>query len=293
MIDYFYKQQAEQFSFYRIPKVLFTNPVFHRLSCEAKVLYGLLLDRMCLSSRNGWIDKTGRVYINFTTGKIMEAIGCGNQKASRLLNELEDIGLIERIRRGLGKPNLIYVKNFITDESESHIKKCENHTSGDVEITLPEPPKSHSSNTNLSNTELSNTDSLNSYPSDPSERIDAIRDRDWYRDYFTEHLEYDVLLEIRPNEKAELKEILELLIDTCCLGLKTIRIGGDEKPAETVKSCFMKLNDQHIQFVLDCMKKNTTRIRNIRQYLLTALYNAPMTMNNYFASWVAHDAAGP
>ena len=102
-----------------------------------------------------------------------------------------------------------------------------------------------------------------------------------------------MLLEIRPNEKAELKEILELLIDTCCLGLKTIRIGGDEKPAETVKSCFMKLNDQHIQYVLDCMKKNNTKIRNIRQYLLTALYNAPMTMNNYFASWVARDAAGP
>ena len=295
-MDYFYKQHAEQFSFYRIPKALFTGSVFSCLSCEAKVLYGLLLDRMCLSSKNGWIDSQGRVYIIFTIEEITEALGCGDQKAGRHLRELEDIGLIERIRRGLGRPNLIYVKNFVTAFHKSQIKNRENHDSGMMIFTNQEPPKSPSSNTNLNNTELNNTDSLNSYPSDQSERIEGIdkmRDRDWYRNYFMEHLDYEVLLDIRPNEKEELEEILELLVDTCCLGRESVRIGGDEKSIETVRSCFMKLNDQHIQFVLDCMKKNNTKIRNIRQYLLTALYNAPMTMNNYFASWVARDAAGP
>lgn len=111
--DYFYGSQAEQFSFYRIPKVLFTDPQFKPLSTDAKVLYGILLDRMSLSVKNHWLDEQSRVYIIFTTEEIMAALSCANQKACRLMLELEkDAGLIERKRQGLGKPSLIYVKNF-------------------------------------------------------------------------------------------------------------------------------------------------------------------------------------
>ena len=111
--DYFYGSQAEQFSFYRIPKLLFTDPQFKPLSTDAKVLYGILLDRMSLSVKNHWLDEESRVYIIFTTEEIMEALSCANQKACRLMLELEkDAGLIERKRQGLGKPSLIYVKNF-------------------------------------------------------------------------------------------------------------------------------------------------------------------------------------
>lgn len=107
--DYFYGSQAEQFSFYRIPKVLFTDPQFKPLSTDAKVLYGILLDRMSLSVKNHWLDEQSRVYIIFTTEEIMEALSCANQKACRLMLELEkDAGLIERKRQGLGKPSLIY-----------------------------------------------------------------------------------------------------------------------------------------------------------------------------------------
>ena len=110
MYDYFYGIQAEQFSFYRIPKLLFTHPVFKRMSTEAKTLYGILLDRMNLSAKNNWIDEEGRVYIIFTVDEIMEALGCAEQKAIKLLSELDTkAGLIERKRQGLGKPNLIYV----------------------------------------------------------------------------------------------------------------------------------------------------------------------------------------
>ena len=113
MYDYFYGAEAEQFSFYRIPKVLFTDPQFKPLSTDAKVLYGILLDRMSLSVKNHWLDEQSRVYIIFTTEEIMEALSCANQKACRLMLELEkDAGLIERKRQGLGKPSLIYVKNF-------------------------------------------------------------------------------------------------------------------------------------------------------------------------------------
>ena len=122
--EYFYGAQAEQFSFYRIPKALFTEPNFRELSTDAKVLYGILLDRMSLSLKNQWLDAQNKVYIIFTVEEIMDALNCANQKAMRLMVELEkQVGLIERKRQGLGRPNLIYIKNFaatINDES------CEN-----------------------------------------------------------------------------------------------------------------------------------------------------------------------
>ena len=113
MPNYFYGPQAEQFAFYRIPKALFTDPAYRGISTDAKVLYGLLLDRMSLSARNDWLDEQGRVYIVFTVEEVMGALCCADNKATRLLRELEGVGLIERKRRGLGKPRLIYVKNFV------------------------------------------------------------------------------------------------------------------------------------------------------------------------------------
>ena len=107
--EYFYGAQAEQFSFYRIPKALFTEPNFRELSTDAKVLYGILLDRMSLSLKNQWLDAQNKVYIIFTVEEIMDALNCANQKATRLMVELEkQAGLIERKRQGLGRPNLIY-----------------------------------------------------------------------------------------------------------------------------------------------------------------------------------------
>ena len=121
--DYFYGSQAEQFSFYRIPKVLFTDPQFKPLSTDAKVLYGILLDRMSLSLKNQWLDAQNKVYIIFTVDEIMDALNCANQKATRLMVELEkQAGLIERKRQGLGRPNLIYVKNFAATINS---KSCE------------------------------------------------------------------------------------------------------------------------------------------------------------------------
>ena len=121
--DYFYGSQADQFSFYRIPKVLFTEEQFRAISPEAKILYGLLLDRMSLSQKNGWFDADSRVYIFFTVEEITEAFGCAGQKAVKLLNELESkAGLIERKRQGLGKPNLIYQCSLRIDRFRFQIK---------------------------------------------------------------------------------------------------------------------------------------------------------------------------
>ncbi len=114
--DYFHECEAEQFSFYRIPKALFTDAYFKSLSCEAKILYGLMLDRMCLSMKNNWIDADGRVYIIFTLEQVTEYMNCGRDKGIKILAELDTkkgIGLIERVKQGFGKPNAIYVKNFV------------------------------------------------------------------------------------------------------------------------------------------------------------------------------------
>lgn len=126
--DYFYGQQSEQFSFYRIPKILFSQDKFWNVSTDAKLLYGILLDRMNLSARNGWLDEAGRVYIIFTIEEIKESLGCAEKKAVKLLDELEKKAeLIERKRQGLGKPNLIYVKNFISESVERQFKTCRKH----------------------------------------------------------------------------------------------------------------------------------------------------------------------
>lgn len=144
--DYFYGQQSDLFTFYRVPKVLFTNERFWNISADAKMLYGILLDRMSLSAKNGWIDKNGRVYIIFTIDEAKMALNCAEQKAIKLLSELEKkAGLIERKRQGLGKPNLIYVKNFIS-AVDSQLLNCENHNSGTMEITTQELPKSQCNN---------------------------------------------------------------------------------------------------------------------------------------------------
>ena len=114
MGNFFYGEQANIFSFYRFPKALFTDSRFRGISVEAKVLYGLLLDRMGLSVKNGWKDEEGRVYIIFTVESIKEHLKCSNKKAVGLLRELDEkAGLIERRRQGLRRPSLIYVKNFM------------------------------------------------------------------------------------------------------------------------------------------------------------------------------------
>ena len=126
MNDYYYGEQIDNFTFYRVPKALFTTPRYKTLSAEAKILYGLLLDRAALSTLNGWKDERGRIFIYYTVKEIMAEIGCSKQKAIRLLDELEHkADLIRRVKQGLGKPNRIYVKNFagVVDNAPEHISR--------------------------------------------------------------------------------------------------------------------------------------------------------------------------
>ena len=287
-LDYFYGGQADLFSFYRLPKALFVDPRFRSISAESKILYGLLLDRMGLSVKNGWTDDTGRVYIIFTTEEIMEALYCADNKATKLMKELESCGLIERKRRGLGKPSLIYVKNFISESSEPRIQNRENHDSGTVKNATLKSLKSRGIKNNQNNTDLSDTDPFLSGVAAGTE-YEGKDDRTQYQDYFSQELDLDTLMKANPEDEDMLREMLELLVDTVCSKRRFIRIAGDDKPAEVVRAQLMKLNSDHLRFVLMCLKENTTQVRNIRQYLLATLYNAPMTMHSSYAARVQHD----
>ena len=338
--DYFTGMEAEQYSFYRVPKVLFTEPCFKTLSCEAKVLYGLMLDRMSLSIKNRWLDSEDRVYIIFTVEEIAELMNCGTQKAVKLVKELDSsngIGLIEKKRLGLGKPNVIYVKNFmirevpdqkptgncadLQSEQEDHKKiadlqskqkrheecadlqqeaenkgktgislNCENHHSGIVEITNPECPKSQSNNTDINKTDINETEINQSYPitSDNfQKKKDVMEEMRAYREVIHENIDYQY------HAKEDVDELVELIVEIMMMPEDSmIRIAGVEKPVALVKSRFMKLNYSHIEYVLFCLNRNTTKVGNIKAYLLTALYNAPATINSYYQAEVNHDMYG-
>lgn len=134
--DYYYGIEAEQFSFYRVPRLLIKDIRFRDLSCEAKLLYGLMLDRLSLSMKNGWLDDENRAYIYYTLENIVEDLGCSTGKCVKVLAELDDkkgIGLIERKKQGLGKPDIIYVKNFDSFEDNRHPENREEKHAATIE----------------------------------------------------------------------------------------------------------------------------------------------------------------
>lgn len=169
-LDYFYGQSSELFSFYRIPKLLFQDSRFQPLSTDAKTLYGILLDRMSLSARNGWLDKAGRVFIIYTVQEVQDSLGCADKKSTKLLRELEEYGLIERKRRGQGKPSLVYVKNFSSESSKESVKNRDNDDSCGSKTACQDPVKSRGINKKENKTEMNNT---NPILSDESEKRKA------------------------------------------------------------------------------------------------------------------------
>ena len=235
--DYFYEEQSEQFSFYRIPKAL-----------------------VSLSRKNRWVDAAGRVYIYYTLNSIMEDVGCAVQKAVKLLGELEKYGLIERVRQGQGRPSRIYVKNFLPPLRNSKNKDFENHSSETSKTKVQGLRISKGNNTEKNNTDMNDTNRILSGMGCDDDS------REQYREYFREKLAIEDLKERYPYDRETLDGIEELILDVVCSGKKTIRVQGENFPAGVVKSRFMKLRFDHIEYVMEQLQKTTTDIRNIRQY---------------------------
>lgn len=299
---YFYGNEADTYTFYRIPKQLIVDDTFRNLSSDAKLLYGLMLDRMSLSVKNGWFDGFKRVYIYFSMEDVMESLNCSKNKALKSLSELDTdtgIGLIERVKQGQGKPTIIYVKNFINEEiTVSDFPKKEVKTpikgkSGVANLGSLESHKKDTNNTNINNTDMSNTESnliLSAEFTDKTEqmRLDAI-DVKAYEKLIKENLEIELLMERSPIDAEALEGIYELVLETVLCQGDDMVIGSNRYPMSLVRSKFLKLNSSHVLYVMDCLKANTTKVRNIRKYLLATLFNAPTTISSYYQAEVNHD----
>ena len=316
--DYFYGTQADQYSFYRIPKALFQDEYFKNLSSDAKILYGLMLDRMSLSIKNQWFDEQNRAYIYFSIEDIMELLNCGRNKAVKSLQELDQekgIGLIEKKRQGFGKTNIIYVKSFVipdrdvitpqiesqkftiqtTDEKgddtevrKINFKKSQNQTSRSPENKLQEVCKSNSNYNNLSyNKENDNeSDQIRSADVRSDDRLAIMQA---YEEQIKENIDYDGLTISHPLDKDLIQGIYELILETVLCQNQEILIASNWYPAELVKSKFLKLEYSHIEYVIECLKKNTSKVKNIKKYMLAALFNAPATIDGYYQAEVNHD----
>ena len=299
--NYFYGTEADQFSFYRIPKALFTDSYFKDLSSDAKILYGLMLDRMSLSIKNQWFDEKNRAYIYFSIEDIMELLNCGRNKAIKSMRELDDetgIGLIEKRRQGFGKVNVIYVKTFMpekTDEKkfEEELKKFKKQTSVENEEST-EVYISNPNNTNLSDTEM-NDNKSNHIISVDEKRFDSDnRSEDYqaYENLVKETIDYESLEVTHHDDMRQVDEIVNLIVETVMCKNDKILIASNWYPASLVKKKFLMLTYSHIEYVLHCMSGNTTKVKNIKKYLLAALFNAPSTMNGYYQAEVNHDMPG-
>ena len=301
--SYFYGEESEQLSYFRIPRLLVRSKKFKTLSTEAKLLYGLMLDRMGLSAKHGWYDELGRVYIYYTLDEIQTDLMCGHNKAVRLLAELDTgkdgFGLIERVKQGQGRPAKIYVKKFattdvpevsisapISDFPDSEMQTSQKQTSRLPLLGSQDFPKREASY-------LDNNYPDSSYP-DPS--ISPAKqpggdgrliERWSLKERVKEQIEYDALCTQYAAEDVD--ALVELISEVQSGTADAVRLGKEQIPIEIIKERFRQLTQMHVAYILDSLRTTTTQINNIKAYLLTALYNAPTTMGFFYSAQVRHD----
>ena len=305
--DYFYGDESEEFIYFKIPRLLITDQKFKHVSTDAKLLYGMLLDRMGLSAKNNWYDDYGRVYIYYTVDEICEDMCCGRDKAMKLLAELDNkkgIGLVERVKQGQGRPTKLYVKRFTTrtappkpappppepfmpgsDVDFLDVQTSEKSTSRSRKSRRPEVGKTDPNHTKKNHPDFSHPD-LSIPPQEPPSSYMKM-DRYEQREEVKANIDFEGLQRAHPYDDVE--SLLELMVDVLCSTSPTMRIAGDALPTEIVKERFRKLDSSHIEYIIEAMSQTTTKINNIRAYLLTALYNAPVTMGPYYSAAVRHD----
>ena len=318
--DYYYGVEAEQFTFVRVPKVLFTDKEhFGSLSNDARILYGFLLERMSLSRKNNLIDARNRVYIIFPIDEIAEIMGVCHEKALNILKELDEqngIGLVKKKRRGLGLPSILYVKNFIINDGvEAVPEKPSNHsepqerldnnapTSRSRENRFQEVGKTDSNNTDKNNTEMSYTDiqSINQSVADlqnfspgaaPSVEnaglIDGI-DRNAVEEAVKKQIDYDCLMSFKDDAVVKMvEEIKDLIVDVLC-GERTVISEGKRVSEETAKAAYRKITFEHVQYVLHSLVNYPDKISRIDRFLTTSLFNSVYTLMNSTFAGFEHD----
>lgn len=343
-LDFYYGKESEQFTFYRLPKALITDERFKGVSNNAKILYGLMLDRMSLSKKRGWLDEENKVFIKYSLNNIEEDLNVSRKTAGSILKELDSIGLIEMIQQ-TGVANVIYVKNFVSESREEarkqndvvdrckkdtsvdsipvengnqcndstgeriapvkELHQCDNYTSKEIplvqksrqrnfdmgtgEVIPPVPGENLHPNNIITDNKMSDNNPIRlSY-----QTMDEMDEATAYMELIRENIDYDIMMQDKKWRDRDLfDELYQIICDVVCVPRKTIRIAGEEYPYNLVKSKFLKLKYHHLEYVISCMEKNTTKIANIKAYLITALYNAPNTITHYYTAEVNHDMYG-
>lgn len=297
MYEYYYGTEAEQFNFIKIPRAFFTDKErFGMLSNEAKIMYSLLLDRMNLSMKNGWLDEHNRVYIIYTIDEIAETMGCGTNLAVRILKELDDengIGLIHKKRRGFGLPTLIYVKKFFVGESsekrkaakssecsKSEFISCENENSDVCKNNTQECSKGECNYTYPNKTDMSYTDNQSfSQACEQNFGMNEKIDRVEIEETVKSNIDYDCLMS-NDNESVRgmVEKIKEIIVDVLC-GERSVYVSGKNISDEAAKAAFGRLTSEHILFALHNVLNNPNQISQIDRYIAAVIYNASHTFN--------------
>ena len=231
----------------------------------------------------------------------LSGLACINKESKDAIrsavNELEQAGYITRRQTTTEGGRFGCNEYLIRERPVLPSPLPENPTTDSTPTAMPmsENPTQlniNSSKTEKEKTEVFNTDSFPSQKKTNRSEVAAEEMRS-YREIIAGNISYALLCQEYPHQQEQLTEMLDLLTETVCTTRQTVRVAGNNVPAEIVKSRLLKLTDEHIRFVLGCLSRNTTKIRNIRQYLLTTLYNAPTTIDNYYAAMVSHDLAEP
>lgn len=344
---YIHKNELNQYIYVQVPMDLIVESCFAKISGDAKLLYGLLLNRTGLSIRNGWEDGNGRTYINYTVEDVMKDLHISHGKASKLFSELANLipirnkdgkkdwfGLIEKVRI-LNKPSRIYVRKVsevkkIMDAvcySDNSLQSCVGlHTEQNTSENTPEPAKmqvvhdrGRRSSTNmddghpqswttaiqkcgrrssmivdenknyLENNNGSKNNQFHSRPEEQSRQDERMEEIDLLRQMIRENVDYDFFVMDRQHYNCrQIDELIEIMVEACVWNEEVI-IGGKTIPHELIRNRFQKYDRDMMQYVLLCLKNNTTEVHNTKKYLLAVLYNAPTTMNLHYSLMAQHD----
>ena len=383
--EYMYEKNLIQGGFYMVPKIL-DNKVFNKLSFMSKILYAIMLDRASISVQNNWIDNEKGVYIVMPIRFIAEKFECGKNKAMEMMRSLEEVGLIERVSKGIGKAQSIFVKKIVINKeedneintaddndtilssNESAFKNSEKKSADDeftkdlqgiknrvlshqenvtenlnvqnipIDVNIEDVAnaildkiksgitdivstclgatveKSHncfkdtsscsndkaylnedavSLHEDTNNTKYNNTKNNNLILSkNKISNFRKIRSDEEYSAYLNlikENIKYDDLLETHPLEKETIDGIVDLMTETMLYKKDKLLVARNYYPTELVKSKLLKLTYSHIEYVLTCLSGNTTKVRNIKKYMLAVLFNAKSTMDTYYSAEVNYN----
>ena len=295
---YFTVETSDNFVFFRIPKVFFKDENFKSLCTDSKVLYGLMLDRMGLSRKNGWYDKNGHAYIYYSVASIQDDMGLSNKTVSKCLKELKELGLIKVVRQGLTKNNIIYVMDFSRPAPDAPEIPDEDNTP-----LLPNEPEESSGEDRVEEAALDNYDpgapqkdtlDYAAPPQDipPGKARGKTRDKPSGSDYKTTVLEikqnigYESLLYKynSPMGHRIVEGVVALLADILCFPGESVVVNKIPVPYDVVRKKLEQVEYEHVEYVLDNIINNHIEIRNYKSYLLSSLYNSVDVLDLHYRS---------